>query len=221
MIKTKGWEILKDFVDIQSLDNFKKTTSNVRIDRGHTVDGSYISQPTGNEQWTNYWTDSVKDTSLVQRLNLKLLEQIKYQIKNPVFYHADIVCTTPQMNTVRPHIDTPYRFEDFSKAEELLGIQCLIPLDNFSAESGSTGFVPYSQKHYFDIKKCYSGKYNDFYLDNYVQPTLNYGDVLLWHPKTLHSAMPNNTGKERKALLIFYCDRSIVDFLKKLDNFKT
>lgn len=220
MIKNEGWEILRNFIDKNSLDNFNKANKNLRINRGHTIEGDYASDPKGNEVWANYWTDSVKHTAFVQSLNVLLLEQIRFHLDKPVMYHADIVCTTKDMNTIRPHVDTPYRFEEFAREEKLLGIQCLIPLDNFNIDSGSTGFVPYSQKYYFDIKKCYSGKYNDYFLDNYVQPDLNYGDVLLWHPKTLHSAIPNQTNADRKALLIFYCSKNIEEFLKKIDNVK-
>lgn len=223
MIKTKGWETLKGVVATSTLDSFKKKINHkpLRIDRGHTVDGEYVSSPTGTEQWANYWTESIKYTYTVQTIDMSIRKEIEYHINDPVLYHADVVGTLPEFERIRPHIDTPYRFEKWQNEFETLGVQCLIPLDRFDSTSGSTGFVPHSQKHYFNIKKCYQGKYNDFFLDNVVQPEVNYGDVLLWHPRTLHSAMPNTSGQERRAILIFYCDKKIVEELKEQDNVKT
>lgn len=223
MIKTKGWETLKGVVSLSTLESFKKKIKSkpLRIDRGHTQDGEYISTPEGNEDWANYWTESIKGSYTVQTIDMSIRKEIEYHIKDPVLYHADVVATMPEFNKIRPHIDTPYRFEKWQNNFETLGIQCLIPLDRFDEASGSTGFVPYSQTHYFNIKKCYQGKYDDFFLDNLVQPKVELGDVLLWHPRTLHSAMPNTSGAIRRAILIFYCDKSIEQELRNIDNVKT
>ncbi|NDB83890.1 MAG: hypothetical protein EB127_14380 [Alphaproteobacteria bacterium] len=160
-----------------------------------------------------HWSETVE----------KLPEFIK--IKNIIdhfphllFYAADIVTINPKSNYFNPHVDTPHRFDKWNFDTRLLGIQCIITLEDTNKQNAATGLVPYSQKRDFDIGKCYNGDYNRWFLSNAVQHDMPKGSLLLYNCRVLHSSMPNGTDKSRPALLINYLDRSIIEEVSKIDN---
>lgn len=192
------------------------------IDRGHDADGKYYPRvPSHPVNWANYWTQDVNNLFQVDNVVKYYMPQISLLLDNPVLYHSDFVVTTPQHRGVRPHIDTPYRFESFSEEERLLAVQCLIPLTLFDESTGGTAFVPGSHKTNWDIKKCYAGEYNEYFLQNCKQPDLKAGEMIIWHPRVLHSAMPNNSVIKRAALLILFVEREIHDEIRVIDNIFT
>lgn len=196
--------------------------SNAIIDRGHDSNGKYYAKaPSRHIKWANWWSQDTNNFQAVFDTVKFYLPQIALLLNDPVLYHSDFVTTTPDHRGVRPHIDTPYRFESFENEEKLLAVQCLIPLTPFNSTTGGTAFVPGSHNTKWNIRECYQGVYDDYFIENCEQPELNPGEMVIWHPRVLHSAMPNNSTWKRSALLILFVEREYYDEIRVIDNIFT
>lgn len=208
-----GYCVLQQQIDKQDL--YKLIYSKFYWDnpnRGHDTSGKYYPKYQPNVEWANYWTAPLNDHPRIANIR-KVVDGIVAEfIEYPILYHSDASVITPQSTLVRPHIDTPHRHLPWNNDQRLLGIQVGIPLNEFvpSGRSGTTAFLPGSHKKSWDIKKCYSGDYTFEFLNDFDQPELHYGDMVLWDSRTLHSQMPNITDVNRYLLLMNYLDERIV-----------
>jgi len=165
-----------------------------------------------------WWSQTVHEFPETQKI-LKLIDPlIKTNFTNLTFYASDVVTILSGSNWVSPHVDTPHRFSKYNFDKRLLGIQCIVSLDDIDKDSASTGLVPFSQKRDFEIDKCYTGVYDRWFLENCKQHDMPKGSLLMYNCRVLHSSMPNYTDKSRPALLLNYLDKSIIDDVKKVDN---
>lgn len=165
-----------------------------------------------------WWSQTVEDFIEFQKIK-KIVDPIIYDnFSNLEFYACDTVFINARSQWISPHVDTPHRFKQWNFDKRLLGIQCIISLDNLTKENAATGVVPYSQKRDFEIEKCYTGSYDRWFLENCKQPEMPKGSLLIYNCRVLHSSMPNNTNKDRPALLLNYLDRSIIRDVKSTDN---
>ena len=107
------------------------------------------------------------------------------------------------------HLDYPYW--DFYKSETFpLGLnssfpqncQVTIPLDECSALSGATGYIPGSQK-----KLHYPNANDDF--SNKQQMIGSPGDIIFFNGNCWHGAMPNKSQNQRAAILIEFLPKYI------------
>ena len=107
------------------------------------------------------------------------------------------------------HLDYPYW--DFYKSETFpLGLnssfpqncQVTIPLDECSALSGATGYIPGSQK-----KLHYPNANDDF--SNKQQMIGSPGDIIFFNGNCWHGAMPNKSPNQRAAILIEFLPKYI------------
>ena len=139
---------------------------------------------------------------------------------------VDTITTRPNSQKVRAHIDTPYRFEDYAHTtnDEVLGVQCIIPLDPFTIENGATCILPgshLSRYYYKDIEENQE-EYNDLLTTKGFQFVSSPGDALIYNTRTLHSTMPNNSENFRSAILINALDVNLIKRIRELDmNTKT
>lgn len=215
----KGFVKLTDSMSHAWCLNFLNWSQlHMEADRGHDAQGNYIAKPKTHVNWANWWSQDLTNLDFIDNAVKFYMPHISRLLDNPVLYHSDLVVTTNRHQGVRPHIDTPYRFESFSEEERLLGVQCLIPLTSFTRESGGTAFVPGSHNTQWDIKRCYRGEYNDYFMEHYEQPELKPGEMLLWHPRVLHSAMPNTSVGNRTAALLLFVEREYYDEIRVIDN---
>ena len=192
------------------------------IDRGHDNNGKYYAKaPNRHVRWANWWSQDTNNYQAVFETVKFYLPQVALLLDDPMLYHSDFVVTTPDHRGVRPHIDTPYRFESFENEERLLAVQCLLPLSTFDINTGGTAFVPGSHNHKWNISECYRGVHNDYFMENCHQPELQPGEMVIWHPRVLHSAMPNNGASKRSALLILFVEREYYDEIRVIDNIFT
>ena len=148
-----------------------------------------------------------------------MLRPFIFEISNNLeFYSCDFVTINSNTEYCNPHVDTPHRFTNWNFDKRLLGVQCIVALEDMTVTNGVTGLVPYSQKRDFDIKDCYSGKYTRWFKENAVQFDLHKGSVLMYNCRVLHSSMNNNSDKARTALAINYLEHDLVDEVKSVDN---
>jgi ectoine hydroxylase-related dioxygenase (phytanoyl-CoA dioxygenase family) len=144
-----------------------------------------------------------------------------FQGKEWDIHVVDCITTRPASSKIRAHIDTPYRFEDYAHTsnDEVLGVQCIIPLDRFTIENGATCVLPgsHSNRFYYKDIEDNQEKYNDLLTTQGFQFVSSPGDALIYNSRTLHSTMPNNSEDFRSALLINALDVNIMKRIKEVD----
>ena len=147
-----------------------------------------------------------------------LISKIKLELDDALFYASDVVTINGDSKWINPHVDTPHRFKQWNEDERLLGVQCIVALQDTTPEQGSTGFVPRSHIQDWDIDMCYSGAYNKYFYSLSEQRHMTKGSVLMYNARLLHSSMPNYLPEPRPMLLLNYLNGAIVEDVKKIDN---
>ena len=215
-----GYEVFKDIVDPAIIDNINKKTELLVPHRGHAMDHKYypadkIAECNDLAVW---WSQELSGWSEVQEVTRQLINAVGILFDEPDSYIADIITNEPGNTHIKPHIDSPYRFPKWWNEDELLGVQCILPLCEFTSENGSTGLLPNSHNTRWVVKDSYAGKYNEEFLAGVEQPKMSPGDALIYHPRTLHSTMPNNTDIPRRALLVHITNKEMVRLLQTEDT---
>lgn len=219
----QGYVIECNFIDAWLIDSINSKVSQLVPNRGHGIDNKYWPQDRVNDcpELALWWSQQLTDWSEVQEIGQLLINRIGLLFNNPCIYVADIITNTPKNKYIKPHIDSPYRFDTWHESFDLLGVQCIIPLCNFTKENGGTGILPGSHKRNWIVQDSYKGKYNEEFLAGVLQPEIGPGDVLVYHPRVLHSTMPNNTNYERRALLIHITNKETANQMRLVDNIFT
>jgi hypothetical protein len=216
-----GTIVLRDVIDPTTIAQFKLWATNPeRYHRGNGVDGNYYGTHDGIREYDVWWTTQPPR---------EMWQPIVWKLKNSVdriFGHdgwdihiVDCITTRPSSNKVYSHIDTPYRFEEFSNVDECLGVQIIIPLDVFTLENGATSYLPGSSLEKIDYKDLEENRetYNERLLSEGQQFLSKPGDVLMYDGRTLHSTMPNASDEFRSALLINALKTDIIHRVRELD----
>jgi ectoine hydroxylase-related dioxygenase (phytanoyl-CoA dioxygenase family) len=179
--------------------------SSRNIHRGNAVDGKYYAEHDGEREYNVWWT-----TQPPESMWIPIVKRIEHDITSLMLtnrwtIHAvDCITTRPGSTKVHAHIDFPYKFKETKLMQGVLGVQIIIPLDDFTIKNGGTMYLPDSDKMKLDYDTIRSkqDEYNDLLLNDGIQFQGQVGDVLLYDGKTLHSTMPNKSENFRSALLI-------------------
>jgi ectoine hydroxylase-related dioxygenase (phytanoyl-CoA dioxygenase family) len=219
-IKEQGYCVVRDVIDIEDIDCLNYLQNYLEPCRGHDFTAKYFPKKKLDEagKLAIWWSQQLTGWECVKSINQRLLDITKDWFDNNVVYVCDVITNEPGNQFVKPHIDTPYRFDAWHESFELLGVQCIIPLCSFNKENGGTGLYPGSHLRNWVVQDSYRGVYTEEFLANVVQPDMNPGDVLIYNPRVLHSTMPNNTDLVRRALLTHITTREMVAPLKLVDN---
>jgi ectoine hydroxylase-related dioxygenase (phytanoyl-CoA dioxygenase family) len=215
-----GYKVFKDIVDPRIINNINKKTDLLIPHRGHAMDHKYYpaNKIAECKDLAVWWSQEVSDWTEVQEITRQLINVVGVMFDEPSSYIADIITNEPGNTHIKPHIDSPYRFPKWWDADELLGVQCILPLCEFTPENGGTGLLPNSYNTRWIVKDSYAGVYNKEFLAGVVQPEMSPGDALIYHPRTLHSTMPNNTDVPRRALLIHITSKEMARLLQQEDT---
>lgn len=221
-VKTDGYLVLRDVLSPQLLQQFKLwAMDNTNAHRGNAVDGTYYATHDGKRAYNVWWTTQPPKEmwmpivwSLEQPINM-FFDGAEWDI-----HVVDCITTRPHSQKIYAHIDTPYRFEEFSKVDRTLGVQIIIPLDDFTLENGATAYLPGSCNMKIDYRDLeeFRDVYNDMLVDSGTQFLSKPGDVLMYDSRTLHSTMPNNSNEFRSALLINILEKDIIPRVRELDK---
>ena len=219
-IKEQGYCIVCNAINIEDIDGLNYLQRYLEPHRGHDYTAKYFPYNRLNEagKLAIWWSQQVVGWECVKSINYQLLEITKDWFDNNIIYVSDVITNEPGNKFVKPHIDTPYRFDAWHERFDLLGVQCIVPLCNFNKENGGTGIYPGSHLRNWVVQDSYRGVYTEEFLANVVQPEMNPGDVLIYNPRVLHSTMPNNTDIPRRALLTHITTKEMADQLKLVDN---
>jgi hypothetical protein len=215
-----GYGVFKNVADPQLIEAINKKTSLLVPHRGHATDHKYFPADRIAEckDLAVWWSQEVSGWPEVQEITKQLINVIGVMFDKPSSYIADIITNEPGNTHIKPHIDSPYRFPKWWDEDKLLGVQCILPLCEFTKENGGTGLLPNSHNTRWVVKDSYAGKYNEEFLAGVEQPKMTSGDALIYHPRTLHSTMPNNTDVPRRALLIHITSKEMARLLQQEDT---
>jgi ectoine hydroxylase-related dioxygenase (phytanoyl-CoA dioxygenase family) len=222
-----GFTVQRDAFDIDKINELNEFAETINPERGHTKDKKWIGwnqikdieNPKTEIDWAYYWTEQVQHPIINEMKNtLAQYADAAFGEHNWVWHVQDFIVLHPGMNFYRPHIDTPYRFPEFRYNQELLGLQFMVMMCDFNEHNGATGYVPGTHKYMFDPKSIQDDKsWDTFYADNYQQYTANAGSFVAWHPRLLHSTMPNKSDNIRRALLLHAAERTTSRRLSVID----
>ena len=219
-IKKQGYCVVRSAIDPLLIYQLNRQQDNLVPMRGHDFTAKYFPRNKLNEadKLAIWWSQQVGDWFGAKEINDKLLEITQGWFDNNVVYVSDVITNEAGNKFVKPHIDSPYRFEKWHETFELLGIQCIVPLCKFNKENGGTGLYPGSHLRNWVVQDSYRGVYTEEFLKHVIQPEMDPGDVLIYNPRVLHSTMPNNTNLTRRALLTHITTRELAEELKLVDN---
>ena len=219
-INEQGYCVVRNLIDQEDIDDLNFLQHYLEPQRGHDFTAKYFPKKKLDEagEFAIWWSQQLTGWECVKSINNKLLEVSKEWFNDSVVYVCDVITNEPGNKFVKPHIDTPYRFDPWHESFELLGIQCIVPLCEFNEENGGTGLYPGSHLRNWVVQDSYKGVYTEEFLEHVVQPEMYPGDVLIYNPRVLHSTMPNNTDIQRRALLTHITTKEMVDPLKLVDN---
>jgi ectoine hydroxylase-related dioxygenase (phytanoyl-CoA dioxygenase family) len=93
----------------------------------------------------------------------------------------------------------------------------MIALCDFTESNGATGYVPGTHKYIIDSNHVNNIGWEIFFRDNYQQFIAPIGSIISWHPRLLHSTMPNKTGAVRRALLLHASEKGTIRKLGTMD----
>jgi len=219
-INEQGYCIVRNAINIEDIEALNFFQRYLEPQRGHDYTAKYFPKDKLNEagKLAIWWSQQLTGWECVKSINNQLLEITKGWFDNNIIYVSDVITNEPGNQFVKPHIDTPYRFDQWHETFELLGVQCIVPLCDFNKDNGGTGLYPGSHLKNWNVKDSYRGVYTEEFLANVVQPEMNVGDVLIYNPRVLHSTMPNNTDLVRRALLTHVTTKELTTELKLVDN---
>lgn len=219
-IKEQGYCIVRNAINIEDIECLNFLQNYLEPQRGHDFTAKYFPRSKLNEagKLAIWWSQQVSGWECAKSINRQLLEITQGWFDNNVIYVSDVITNEPGNQFVKPHIDTPYRFDAWHESFELLGVQCIVPLCEFNKLNGGTGLLPGSHLKNWVVKDSYRGVYTEEFLEHVIQPEMLPGDVLIYNPRVLHSTMPNNTGVQRRALLTHITTREMSKQLELVDN---
>jgi ectoine hydroxylase-related dioxygenase (phytanoyl-CoA dioxygenase family) len=220
LIHGKGWLLKKSYINESLIDTFYDRIDRLGPRRAIDINKKYAEGAgiLDLDKLAIWWSQQVLDWAEFQSIEKITFDLVRNILLDPRLYAADVVTIEPGSNIINPHVDTPHRFPEWNFDQRLLALQLIIPLHDIDSKSGSTGLVDQSQLENYPIDDCYQGKYNQMFLDLVKQPKMPKGSVLCYNARLLHSSMPNPSNRPRKALLIHYCESSIIKPLRSIDN---
>ena len=216
----QGYHVFKNVVSPDLITKINNKVDLLVPHRGHAMDHKYYPADKIHEckELAIWWSQELSGWPEVRAVTDILIGTVGSLFEQPDLYIADIITNEPGNTYIKPHIDSPYRFDRWWNRDELLGVQCILPLCEFTVENGGTGLLPNSHNTRWVVKDSYAGKYNEEFLAGVVQPEMGPGDALIYHPRTLHSTMPNKSDKPRRALLIHITSSDMVTKLQREDT---
>ncbi len=229
-----GFTVHENAFDADCIRELNDYASTFEAERGHTKDLKWYGwnnildmkqkgEDPKNIDWAYYWTAEPEGNHFIDNVikpELGKCADAAFGENNWVWYCCDFIVLHPGMNFYRPHIDTPYRFKEFKYTEGLLGLQFMVMLCDFTPDNGATGYVPGTHKYIYDYyQNMYADKshFDLFFMDNYKQHLAPAGSFVCWHPRVMHSTMPNKTDDIRRGLLLHAAEKTTARRLKTID----
>ena len=213
IILNDGYTIIPEFLDRTELKKVVDVEKITAPWKGlHKTLGWQDQQVFPKEEYYHYWTAQAKKQTkwLQDKLHPIVSDVMETNYK---WFLVDFHTTNPGSDYVHAHIDTPYQFRPWNHITELIAVQCLIAVDDFTHESGGTRLVAGSHKIQTLVEDIGTKELDDKLLaegSDFVAPA---GSIIIYHPRTIHSTMPNMSNKSRSALLLCAVRPDLIDSL--------
>lgn len=221
-LNSAGYIIARDYLPRIAIEQFRLWAMNPdNAHRGNGSDGIYYNEHDGKRTYDVWWTTAPpREMWLPVVVPLNKYIDTLFGSKEWNIHAVDCITTAPKSSKIYAHIDTPYRFEKYAKVDATLGVQIIIPLNDFTLENGGTAYLPGShlEKIYYKDIQENQEHYNDRLVNEGHQFLAKAGDVLMYDGRTLHSTMPNNSNLYRSALLINALRNDVLEDANLLDN---
>jgi hypothetical protein len=225
-IEENGFIYREGVFSPETIDEVSAYCDTLRPERGHDKSKKWYGWKATHAldnpfevDWAYYWSEQANHPAVTQiKDSLAYLPNDIFGEGNWSWHSQDFIVLYPGMDFVRPHIDTPYRFKEFKYEEKFLGLQFIVPLSDINETNGATGYVPGSHKYIIDPVQIQNNlSWEIFFLDNYKQHIAKKGSFVGWHPRLLHSTMPNKTNEKRKVLLLHISENTTERKLRTMD----
>tara|TARA_Y100000114_G_C11720058_1_gene307998 strand:+ start:88 stop:774 length:687 start_codon:yes stop_codon:yes gene_type:complete len=213
IILNDGYTIIPEFLDRADLKKVVDLERNTSPWKGlHKEFGWQNEKIFDKQDYVHYWSVQVKKQThwLQEKLHPIVSDIMQTNYK---WFLVDFHTTNPGSDYILAHIDTPYQFRPWNHITELIAVQCLIAVDDFTHESGATRLIAGSHREQTLVEDIGSKELDDKLLaegSDFVAPA---GSVVIYHPRTIHSTMPNMSNKPRSALLLCAVRPDLIDSL--------
>lgn len=187
-IKRQGFSILKNQIPLAEINSLKQLSENIYADQLEGFGKERIKViEEENIVRAPFLIDSAFDQLIV---NEKVLEIIQSVIGQKIILHLQNVIINRsglEHHQTAWHRDIPYQNYTLSNP---ISISALFALTPFNSETGGTKLIPRSHK----LEKFPS---KDYIQDNFLQPDLEPGDVLIFDSWIYHCAGENISEQDR------------------------
>ena len=213
IILNDGYTVIPEFLDRADLKKVVDLERNTSPWKGlHKEFGWQNEKIFDKQDYVHYWSVQVKKQThwLQEKLHPIVSDIMQTNYK---WFLVDFHTTNPGSDYILAHIDTPYQFRPWNHITELIAVQCLIAVDDFTHESGATRLIAGSHREQTLVEDIGSKELDDKLLaegSDFVAPA---GSVVIYHPRTIHSTMPNMSNKPRSALLLCAVRPDLIDSL--------
>ena len=222
--KTNGYVILPSHFTPDETKILQDVCDATPVAMGETYDHQWVSpENLGENRYMHYWSNSILqhpvDTDIINPKIRRLIDDI-FPGEPYVRYGSDFKVTMPGSGYFSPHFDTPYRYDYYSNDfdDRALGMQFAIALDDFTEQNGATRFIPGSHRREMLKSDIRIGRYDDELLQQVTSFRGPAGSVLIYHSRTLHSTMPNNSDRRRRLMLSLTLHESVLSTLSQLPD---
>ena len=149
----EGYLFLESVIPTDLIDSINSKLDTLRMVRASSAGKTYAEREKIKDlpDVSVWWSQTVMDWPEVKLINDYLITRVNKELDNAILYSSDIITINGNTNLVNPHVDTPHRFKQWNTDTRLLGVQCIVSLQDTTHEMGSTGFVPNSHEADWDI----------------------------------------------------------------------
>jgi ectoine hydroxylase-related dioxygenase (phytanoyl-CoA dioxygenase family) len=222
--RTQGYVIIPGYFNSKETAKLQAVCDATPVAMGETWEHQWVPpEQLQDQQYMHYWSKSIKDTPIDRDIIDPKIQQLIQDIfpgEPYIRYGSDFKVTMPGSTYFSPHFDTPYRYDHYCNDfdDRALGMQFAIALDDFTEQNGATRFVPGSHRREMLKSDIRSGRYDDELRDHGISFVGPAGSVLIYHSRTLHSTMPNNSNQRRRLMLSLTLHESILATLAQLPD---
>ena len=189
------------------------------IDEQHAAGsrrGDHYAKPGANDRvWNSLEKLAIREPStFIDYFNNDILSLVAASWLGPRYqFTTQINVVNPGGEAQSPHRDYHLGFMETNEAEmfpehvhglsPLLTLQGAVAHSDMPLETGPTYYLPHSQKYPMGYVAWKRPEFRDFVNKNFIQITLNKGDVSFFNPAVFHAAGTNRTTHVRRMANLF------------------
>lgn len=193
-LQTQGYTILRNKIPQEWINKLSKGIDNAFIDHRKTQIKNNNDIKTGGVALHALLSDNIFIDLLGYLINSGFISDLKneYFKSNCILNSLSALDNLPNQPNFSSLVHRDLRFYSHNLPTM---VNCLLMIDDFTIENGSTYLLPYS--HLKEEKPT-----NDEFFKNAIQAVGQSGDLIVFDSNVWHSSAPNITQQSRKAIPI-------------------